>query len=680
MTDAADDPYLWLEDVEGEQALAWVGERNAASGEELTRSARFTGLRDELRAALDATDKIAYPSLVGGYLVNLWQDAEHPRGLWRRTSLDAYRQQPTRWEVLLDVDALGAAEGESWVFASAATLRPDGDLALLSLSPGGSDAHVVREFDLGTKEFVADGFSLPAAKSEISWIDRDHVLVGTDIGPGSLTDSGYPRLVQVWQRGTPLSEARTVFEGLTSDVAVDGRHDATGAQPRTRVSRYPDFFTGEHFLLDDDGTLTQIPVPLDADIDTHADWLLIRPRTDWTVGDTTFPAGSLLVTEIDWFVEKPTGALIRPLFTPAADTALLGWAWTRNHLLLTTLTDVCSEIELLSPPRPPGSAGAPWRRESLGRTDPGFTVGVHHTDRHGGDEFLLTEEGFTQPTRLVYGRVDAGVELLRTQPSFFDTTAIVVQQHFTASDDGTRVPYFVVGRADATGPTLLSAYGGFELPRLPRYDPLLGIGWLTRGGRYVVANIRGGGEYGPGWHHAAMRENRPRAYEDLAAVARDLVTRGIVDSPARLGMEGRSNGGLLAGVMLTRYPELFGAIVSQVPLLDMRRFHLLLAGASWMAEYGDPDNPDDWAFLSQYSPYQNVHSGQAYPPVLLATSTRDDRVHPGHARKMVARMLEQGHDVRYYENVEGGHGGAADSAQQAFRWALLFEFLNNHLG
>ncbi len=690
------DPYQWLEQVGERSALEWVAQRNAASAEELTRGERFAQFRDEIKQVLDSAEKVAYPQLVGGRLENFWQDAEHPRGLWRRTTLEDFRKPDPEWELLLDIDALGAAEGESWVWHGAAPLRPSYDRALVSLSPGGSDAEVVREFDLTTKEFVADGFTLPAAKSEIGWVDRDRVLVGTDIGPGSLTPAGYPRLVQVWQRGTPLSAARTVFEGRADDVFVVGRHDATGSRPRTIVSRHPDFFTGEHFLLDEDALgadfaggdfagggpgLTKIAVPLDADIETHRDWLLIRPRTDWTVGGVTYPGGSLLVTEFDWFVQDPTGAQLKPLFTPAPDTALVDYRWTRNHLLLTTLVDVRSQIEFLSPPRPPASAGAAWGREPVGDGEPGLTtVGVWDTDRYTNDEFLLTEDGFTLPTRLVYGRPGAPLELLRQEPAFFDTAGIQVQQHFATSEDGTRVPYFVVGYPDAAGPTLLSGYGGFEIARLPHYDKILGLGWLVRGGRYVLANIRGGGEFGPAWHHAAMREKRPRAYEDMAAVARDLVTRGIVDSPAHLGVEGRSNGGLLAGVMLTRYPELFGAVVSQVPLLDMRRYHLLLAGSSWVAEYGDPDEPGDWEFLSAYSPYHNVHSGQSYPPVLLATSTRDDRVHPGHARKMVARMLEQGHDVRYYENIEGGHGGAADNAQQAFRWALLFEFLWSRLG
>jgi len=675
MSEAVDDPYQWLEEVEGEQALAWVGVRNAATGEELTTGERFAQLRDEIRQALDSTEKVAYPLLVGGRLANFWQDEQHPRGLWRRTTLDGYRKPEPDWELLLDIDALAAAEDESWVWHGAALLRPTYDRALVSLSPGGSDAHVVREFDMASREFVADGYALPTAKSWMSWIDRDRVLVGTDTGPDSLTESGYPRQVRVWDRGTPLGQSRVVFEAPREDVAAAAVHDATGSHPRTIVSRHPDFFTAEAFLLGDDGTLSPIAVPLDADTDTHRDWLLIRPRTDWTIGGVTHPGGSLLVADLDQFVADPVNTPLTALFTPAPQTALVSWDWTRNHLLLTTLNDVRSQVELLTP----GVLGEEWHRRPVGTPDAGFaTVSVWDTDRHTTDEFLLTQDGFTQPTTLLYGRPGAELEPLRVEPSFFDTAGIEVHQHFATSEDGTRVPYFVVGRADA-GPTLLSGYGGFEIPRLPHYDAILGRGWLSRGGRFVVANIRGGGEYGPAWHHAAMREKRPRAYEDMASVARDLVARGIVESPARLGFEGRSNGGLLAGVMLTRYPELFGAVISQVPLLDMRRYHLLLAGASWVAEYGDPDVESDWAFLAEYSPYHNVHSGRSYPPVLVATSTRDDRVHPGHARKMVARMLEQGHDVRYYENVEGGHGGAADNSQQAFRWALLYEFLWSRL-
>ncbi|MGC9668659.1 prolyl oligopeptidase family serine peptidase [Planosporangium sp. 12N6] len=664
-----DDAYLWLEDLDSEAAARWVGERNAGTVAALTEDPGFARLCDELREVLDSADRIPLPSLRGEHLYNLWKDADHPRGLWRRTTLDGYRRPEPDWEILLDLDALAEREGESWVWQGVEVLRPGYERCLISLSRGGSDASVVREFDLRTRSFVPDGFALPEAKSSVGWINVDEIYVGTDFGPGSLTTSGYPRIVKRWRRGTPLSEAVTVFEGSRDDVAVYAEHDPTPGFARDFVGRWPDFFRDERYVLAGTGELTRIEVPDDARIDVHREWLLIRPRSEWTVGTVTYPAGAVLVTRLDAFLAGDRD--LTPVFEPDPHTSLSYHVWTRNHLILAMLSDVRSRIEVLTP----GPGG--WRREPLADSDPaGFDhVDVVDTDPDSGDAHLLSSSGFTRPAALRYGRVGGDVETLKREPGFFDADGLSVRQFFAVSADGTRVPYFVVGPPDpAAGPTLLTAYGGFEVSLTPSYDGVIGRGWLARGGTYVVANIRGGGEYGPRWHRAALRENRPRAYADLAAVATDLERRGIA-TPASLGVRGGSNGGLLTGVMLTRYPELFGAIVSEVPLLDMRRYHTLLAGASWMAEYGDPDSEADWAYLRTFSPYHNVRAGQPYPPVLFVTSTRDDRVHPGHARKMVARLREYGYDVSYYENVEGGHGAAADNAQLAFKRALILEFL-----
>ena len=668
MTDTTDDPYRWLEDVDGEEALAWVRRQNAATMSTLDGGGRFAELCAEIRQVLDAEERIPVTSWHGDHLYNLWQDASHPRGLWRRTTLAEYRKAEPDWDVLLDLDSLAEREGENWVWQDVALRYPDYRRCMVSLSRGGADACVVREFDLDSRSFVAGGFALPEAKSFATWIDADTVYVGTDFGPGTLTSSGYPAVVKRWRRGTPLAEATTVYRCEPTDLGVDAWHDPTPGFARDFVRRQVDFFTSELFVRSADGTLAKVDVPSDAQTDVHREWLLVRLRTPWSVGGTTHPAGTLLATRLSALMAG--GADVDVLFSPSPRVALEDHDRTRGHLILSTLADVHSRLEVLTP----GAAG--WRRVDLPDTTAFGHVGYVATNRRHNDEYLLHCGGFTQPPTVLHGRVGAGdLDVVRRTPEFFDSTGTAVRQFFATSADGTRVPYFVVGVPDAgPGPTLLTGYGGFGLARTPAYDAATGRGWLARGGTYVLANIRGGGEYGPAWHQAAMREKRPRAYEDLAAVAGDLVARGIT-THRRLGVEGGSNGGLLAGVMLTRYPGLFGAVVIQVPLLDMRRYHELLAGASWIAEYGDPDDPADWAYLKEFSPYQNVRRDQPYPPVLLYTSTRDDRVHPGHARKMTARLAEFGYDVTYYENIEGGHAGAADNAQLAFKRALILDFL-----
>ncbi|MEV6342537.1 prolyl oligopeptidase family serine peptidase [Actinoplanes sp. NPDC051851] len=661
-----DDRYLWLEAVDGPEAMRWVRERSAEALEALGGDG-FRRTKDAIREVLDSKERISYPSWRGdGFYYDFWRDAEHPRGQWRRTTLEQYRSEKPEWDVLLDVDALNAAEGENWTWGGATVLRPSYDRCLLSLSRGGADAAVIREFDLRDRAFVTDGFTLPEAKTDVGWIDADHIFVGTDFGDGSLTSSGYPRVVKRWRRGTPLAEAETVFEGETGDVTVRVHHDPTPGYTRDLVSRSLDFFRSEQFLLRPSGELVRIAIPEDADGDVHREWLLIRLRSQWR----GHRAGTLLVTGFDDFLGG--GRDLTVLFAPDEHTSLSGYAWTRHHLILVTMTDVLSRAEILTPGTPE------WGREPLPGAGEFDDTRIVDTDPENSDEYLIAAEGYLQPAALSLGSVGGPLEVLKREPAFFDTERMAVRQHFAVSADGTRVPYFVTGDPSGEGPTLLYGYGGFEIALTPGYSGVIGRGWLTRGGTYVVANIRGGGEYGPSWHHAALRENRVKAYEDFAAVASDLVARGIT-TPSRLGILGGSNGGLLMGVMLTRYPSLFGAVVIKVPLLDMRRYTKLLAGASWIAEYGDPDVPADWEFLREFSPYQNVRAGEPYPPVLLITSTRDDRVHPGHARKMMARLREYGYDATYYENVEGGHGAAADNDQTATIWGLTLDFLYRRL-
>lgn len=594
------DPYLWLEEVTGEAALDFARARNEVVVERFASSDRFTELQRRILDMLDTDTKIAYPGRRGQWLYNYWRDAEHPRGLWRRTTFDEYATDDPDWDVLIDLDAVAADEDENWVWGGAGVLRPSQSRALISLSRGGADAKVVREFDLETRTFIAPedgGFFLPEAKSQISWIDIDTVYVGTDFGPGALTDSGYPRIAKRWRRGTPLAEAETVFEGEAGDVAVSAYYDRTPGYERHYIGRAIDFFNEEVYLLEQDGTWRQLETPLDASESWYKDWLLVRLKSPWEIGSTTYPAYALLVTNFDDFLAG--GRDFEVLFEPDAHTALHGYGWTENHLLLVTLEDVQTKLYVLTP----GEDG--WRREPLADTPPMSTTGVLNLDPlEGGDDFMLTTSGFTTPATLLAGSVGGETVRLKQEPGFFDTDGIETEQFFARSDDGTMVPYFVIRHRDHKGsprPTVMSGYGGFEVSRTPAYSGASGMGWLERGGTWVMTNIRGGGEYGPEWHTSVQKANRHKVYEDFSSIARDLVDRGIT-TPEQLGAVGGSNGGLLMGVMLTRYPELFGGIVCQVPLLDMKRYHRLLVGASWMAEYGDPDNPEEWEYISKYSP------------------------------------------------------------------------------
>ncbi|WP_227997333.1 prolyl oligopeptidase family serine peptidase [Nocardia australiensis] len=671
------DPYLWLEEVTGERALDFARAHNDLVVARFASSERFSDLERRILDMLDTDTKIAYPGRRGPWLYNYWRDAEHPRGLWRRTTFTEYAKDAPDWDVLIDLDALATAEDENWVWGGAAVLRPEQSRALISLSRGGADAKVVREFDIEKREFIesADGgFYLPEAKSEIRWINIDTVYVGTDFGPGALTDSGYPRIAKRWRRGTALTEAETVFEGEAGDVAVSAGYDRTPGYERHFIGRATDFFNEDVYLIEADGSLRYLDVPTDASESWYKDWLLIRLKSPWELGDTTYPSGALLAIDFEKFL---SGAReFEVIFTPDAHTSLHGYGWTENHLLLITLEDVQTKLYVLTP----GADG--WRTEPLADTPPMATTSVMNLDPlEGGDEFMLTTSGFTNPATLLASAVGGRTEQLKQEPGFFDADGIETEQFFAESEDGTSVPYFVIRHRDHKGapaPTVMSGYGGFEVSRTPAYSGASGMGWLERGGTWVMTNIRGGGEYGPEWHTSVQKANRHKAYEDFAAIAEDLVARGITTAD-QLGAVGGSNGGLLMGVMLTRYPELFGAIVCQVPLLDMKRYHLLLAGASWMAEYGDPDKPEEWEYISKYSPYQNVRAERDYPPILLTTSTRDDRVHPGHARKMAALLEEQGHRFWYHENIEGGHGGAADNRQSAFQAGLIYEFFTQML-
>ena len=668
------DPYLWLEEVAGEKPLEWVRGRNAESIAALAGTDHFTSLESRIRAILDSKERIPMITKIGDRYYNFWRDATNPKGLWRRTTLAEYRLPEPTWETVLDLDALAAQEGENWVWHGATVLEPEDRLCLVSLSRGGADADVVREFDLARKAFVDGGFTLPEAKSRVAWRNADSLFVATDFGPGSLTASGYPRTIREWSRGTPFTAATLVYEGRAEDMSVTAWRDLTPGYERDCVLRQKTFYTSELFLRRE-GTLVKIEKPDDASVRMDREWLLLELRSPWVVGDTTYPAGSLLATDLEAFLKGERS--IHVLFEPAPRTSLVAFASTRHHLLVTTLDNVRNQLFTLT-----FNEGV-WQRGPLPGIPEYGTASVTPVDDLETDEFFLVTASSLQPATLSLGNVgDETPERLKQSPAFFAAAGLKVSQHEAVSKDGTQIPYFQIGPeqlpADGSTPTLLYGYGGFEIPLLPGYEPIAGAAWLEQQHVYVIANIRGGGEFGPEWHQAALKAKRPRAYEDFIAVAEDLVARRVT-SPEHLGIKGGSNGGLLMGNMLTMRPDLFGAIVCQVPLLDMRRYHTLLAGASWVGEFGNPDDPDEWKFIRGFSPYHNVDEERAYPPILITTSTRDDRVHPGHARKMTARLKELGKPALYYENIEGGHGGAADNKQRAFMDALGYTFLDREL-
>ncbi len=677
----ADDPYLWLENVDGEQALDWVRASNAVSQKELEAAPDFQAIHQRLLKILDSNARIPFVSKIGAHYYNFWRDAKQVRGIWRRTTLAEYRKAEPAWETVLDLDALAAAEKENWVWKGADCVHPTYDRCLLRLSRGGGDAVVVREFDVVTKAFVAEGFQLPEAKSDAVWADRDRLFVATDFGPvfgpelstGSLTDSGYPRIVREWRRGTPLADAVPVFAGAKEDVASGAMVVDSGGHHRELIRRAVTFFSGESWLRVG-GEFQRLNLPDDAEVGFWQDQLTVQLRTDWAIGGSVHPGGSLLVIGIADFLAG--GREFASLYTPGPRKSLSGVAGLKTALIVNELDKVRSRLYRLQP------VDGRWTRTAI--EAPAFgTLGVSAVDDDESDDYWLTVTDFLTPTSLYYARLGAsldqpGREQLKSLPGYFDAQGLEISQHEVKSKDGTLVPYFQVSKQglklDGSNPTLLYGYGGFEVSMQPGYSAGLGASWLEKGGVYVLANIRGGGEFGPGWHQAALKANRQRAYDDFIAIAEDLARRKLT-SPKHLGIQGGSNGGLLMGVMLTQRPDLFGAVVCQVPLLDMRRYNQLLAGASWMGEYGNPDLPEEWAWIVRYSPYQNLKKDGKYPRVLFTTSTRDDRVHPGHARKMAARMAEQGHDFLYYENIEGGHGGAANNQQQAYMNALAYTFL-----
>ncbi len=665
-----DDPFQWLEDVQGEKALAWAREHNARTIAVLEARPEYEPVYARTLEILDSKEKIPTPELLGETVYNFWKDDKHERGIWRRTTLASYRTAAPQWETVLDVDALAKADGKSWVFHGATCLAPAYVRCMVSLSPGGSDASVEREFDTKTKEFVSGGFVLPEAKSFIAWRDQDTLWLGTDFGSGSLTSSGYPRIVKLWKRGTQVSAARTVFEGQAADVGSGGRTEILSDGRYDLITRTPAFFREESFLILGD-RLVRLDLPEDARPRLFfRDRLLFSLRSDWTVGGKTYREGSLLAGTVDDLLRGVRRFDV--LFEPSARVSLAGVDRTRDRVLLQTLDNVRSRLTALSLKDDDDG----WTRSEI--PTPGIGTAELTAASDESESFFFTYEDFSTPKSLWLAEKAAAPVRVKTMPVFFDAKGITTEQFEATSKDGTKIPYFVVRpkgvKSDGATPTLLYGYGGFEVSEVPTYNGVMGSAWLSRGGVYVLANIRGGGEFGPAWHKAAVKEQHIHNFEDFSAVARDLAARKIT-SARHLGIMGGSQGGLLVSGTLALYPDLFHAVVAQVPLADMRRFSHLLAGASWMAEYGDPDKAEDWAYIQTWSPYQLLKPDAKYPTPFFWTNTRDDRVHPAHARKMVAKLEELGHPVYYFENTEGGHGSGAVNKQTAQVTALQYAYL-----
>ncbi len=673
----AADPYLWLEDIEGTRALTQVKAWNVETEALLTKDWRYEQDRARAKAILDDKAQIAdADAVLGDRVTNLWRDAKNPRGLWRIAALDGYAAGKPRWRTLIDVDALGKAEGKSWVWHGASCLEPDYARCLVRLSPGGTDAQVVREFDMTTGRFVDDGFVLPAAKSDVAWVDRDTLLVTTDWGPGSLTTSGYPRIAKLWKRGTPLATATTVHESPATAVEVSAASFVDADRRWPVVSVGHTFFERELLVQDTRGRFVPLGLPKGADV---VDVIGGRAVAKLNEAADGFPAGALVAWSLPEIVagRHPKGELV---MVPGERQAIEEVSASDGVLWVKLLDDVSGRLVGL-------------RRQADGRWAPTPVALPDNSTLHLGatagqrNAAFVTVEGMLTPPTLFLVRADEAPRAVQALPARFDATKYQVVQRFATSRDGTRVPYFLVTKKGATAPApaLIHAYGGFRSAQTPTYltgQPYragpLALFWVEQGGAYVLANLRGGGEYGPRWHRAGLREKRQNVFDDLHAVGDDLVRTGV-SARRRIAISGRSNGGLLVGVAMQQRPDLYGAVIAGSPLEDMQRYAQLSAGASWIDEYGDPEKPADWAFIRKYSPYHNVKVGVRYPPVFFYLSTKDDRVHPGHARKLAALLKQNGNRVYFHEYLEGGHSVGADHAEDARRAALLDAFLRREL-
>lgn len=677
------DPYLWLENIDGDKSLDWVRAANQKTDKRLTENPLYKSIYADALSALDSKDKLPEVNIIGDMVYTLKKDADHPRGLYQRASIADFKTGDAHWQPVLDIDEMSKNDGVKWVFHGMDCLKPKYQMCLIYLSPGGGDAHEMREFDAKTLKFVNQGFSLPAAKMQVSWMDQDHLFVATDFGVNSKTESGYARKIKIWSRGTALSKAEQVFEVSENSVSVSATRYKNEKQNIDLLVDIPSYWTRSYHQLID-GEIVNLTLPETAIVSDMVDGKYVVSLKDgWAFNGQQYKQGSVLLIPPAALmsgasVDSKNGIVL--LVESSSDFIVENISVAKDSIIVTVLEDVKSKIYRYTL----NSKG--WQSNLIDLPKSG-QITIASISQITGD-FFARYEGFITPPTLYAVSSSLSPKQILQQSATFDSSNLKVDQFFAKSLDGTRVPYFVVMnknvQLDGKNPTHIFAYGGFRASLTPSYsgsyedlNGVYGKAWLERGGVYVIANIRGGAEYGPAWHAAALLENRHKAFEDFEAVAEDLFKRKIT-SAKHLGIEGRSNGGLLVGATMVRRPELYGAIVCGVPLLDMKRYNKLLAGASWMAEYGNPDT-DDWSFIKQYSPYQNLKQGQAYPPVFFFTSTRDDRVHPGHARKMAAKMKAAGHQVDYYENVEGGHKGSATSEQTAKRVALSFMHLWSNL-
>jgi prolyl oligopeptidase len=670
-----DDPYLWLEEVEGERALDFV-ERQSRLTLEKFGGPGFAADRDTLASIYDRPDNIPYVGRRGRFLYNLWKDANNPRGLWRRTTLEEFRRPNPDWEILLDVDKLAADENADWLWAGVQTLSAKHPFVILSLSRGGGDATMLREFDIDTRTFVTDGFVLPEAKSYAGWFDADTLLLSSAYGEGMATSSGYARTVRLWRRGTEVNHAPAIFETTPKNMGAFFEVDRTDGIPRVWLAERLDFFNSNLWLGDLTGARLKLDLPTHAQMDFHRGWFAVRPRKPWTVGTQTYAPDTVLGMSLPAFLAGERNFEI--LFEAGPRRAVQHFFWTDGKLVLSILEEMRPVFEVWAPTE------AGWTHSNLPGLPEIGVVDVWRLDtdeaESNGDLLANIQDPLTPAALMLIEGIKSPVPL-KQAPRTFAAEGLVVTQHEAVSVDGERIPYVQTGPAAESGnaPVHLNAYGGFGVAMRPSYNSAIGKLWLERGGTSVVANIRGGGEFGTRWHDAGRYAGKRLAHDDFAAVAADLVRRGVT-RPGRIAAEGGSNGGILIANMLTRYPERFGALFCTIPLIDMRRYTKLLAGASWIAEYGDPDKPEEWAWLQTYSAYHTAEPGESYPPILIATTRRDDRVHPGHARKMTAKLQAMGYEAYFYEPAAGGHGYGKDNKERAAFSALGYAFLKDKIG
>jgi prolyl oligopeptidase len=676
--DTAEEPApRFYEEVEGERAMANVSKWNARTLEKLTTDSRFATFQNQALEIVNANDRVAYGRYSAGFVYNFWQDETNVRGVLRRTSLDNYKSDSVQWEVLLDIDALNEKESSNWVYKGSTCLEPEFTRCMVSLSDGGKDAVEIREWDHNQKAFIEGGFLVPEAKSNVSWIDADTIIVSTDWGEGTLTESGYPRISKSLKRGQSLSDATPVFEGEVTDVAAGASKLKIADETYIMLgARYTTFYDREFYWLTD-GKQIQMPLPTKSSPQgVFQGQLVVNLQEDWVISDELrFASGTLMSFDLEQWMKDQSISNAQLVYAPDERSTVGSISSTKSRLIVSVLENVVGKLYALD------YENNAWVKSELGLPGTG-TISVSSSS-DTSDLIFVNQQTFLQPnTQYALDVISANAEAIKQSPARFNSDGLVVEQREAESADGTKVPYFVVHKEgielDGSTPTLLYAYGGFQVSMTPRYSAITGKLWLENGGAYVLANIRGGGEFGPSWHQAGLKTDRQVIFDDMAAVAEDLIATKVTSS-RHLGIMGGSNGGLLMGVMYNQRPELFNAVVCQVPLLDMLRYHKLLAGASWVGEYGSPDIPEEREFLASISPVHNVKAEQDYPPIFFVTSTKDDRVHPAHARKM-AHILEQyGHEFEYYENIDGGHSAAADLQETAKRVALEYTFLAQHL-